>query len=167
MAIPVTVRYFESLIRLSQAHARLMFRDTVTLDDAVAVILLMECSAYSTSESNFRSNQYFFYKDPMSTVFPEDHEADLGFLHDKFHLLNQYSMKEYISAEEISILSKMSMSEAVESEPVGICSSTAFKNDPWTDYKNKKYEVVDHYGRMSQAPSNRGSQTKRSPDNDE
>ena len=40
----------ESLIRLSQAHARLMYHDKVFLDDDVAVILLMEYTAAASNE---------------------------------------------------------------------------------------------------------------------
>ncbi|XP_055550727.1 DNA helicase MCM9-like [Wyeomyia smithii] len=40
----VTVRLMDSLVRLSQSHARLMFRDEVNLLDAVTVIRLMESS---------------------------------------------------------------------------------------------------------------------------
>ena len=45
--IPVTVRFLEPLIRLTQAHARLMYRNEATLQDAVAVLRVMECSAYA------------------------------------------------------------------------------------------------------------------------
>ncbi|KAM8831457.1 DNA helicase MCM9 isoform 2-T3 [Spinachia spinachia] len=39
-----TVRMLESLSRLAEAHARLMYRQTVTIEDAVMAVSVMECS---------------------------------------------------------------------------------------------------------------------------
>uniref|UniRef100_A0A3P9IT36 DNA helicase MCM9 n=1 Tax=Oryzias latipes TaxID=8090 RepID=A0A3P9IT36_ORYLA len=43
-AARTTIRMLESLSRLAEAHARLMFRDTVTIEDAVVAVSIMECS---------------------------------------------------------------------------------------------------------------------------
>ena len=43
-----TIRLMESLIRLAQAHARLMWRDEVILEDAAEVIWLTEMSQTTT-----------------------------------------------------------------------------------------------------------------------
>ncbi|XP_068433682.1 DNA helicase MCM9 isoform X2 [Clinocottus analis] len=39
-----TIRMLESLSRLAEAHARLMYRQTVTIEDAVMAVSVMECS---------------------------------------------------------------------------------------------------------------------------
>uniref|UniRef100_A0A665WJG9 DNA helicase MCM9 n=1 Tax=Echeneis naucrates TaxID=173247 RepID=A0A665WJG9_ECHNA len=39
-----TIRMLESLSRLAEAHARLMYRETVTVEDAIMAISVMECS---------------------------------------------------------------------------------------------------------------------------
>ncbi|KAJ8396236.1 hypothetical protein AAFF_G00021030 [Aldrovandia affinis] len=43
-AARTTIRMLESLGRLAEAHAKLLFRDIVTVEDAVVVVSVMECS---------------------------------------------------------------------------------------------------------------------------
>ena len=44
-----TIRFLESLIRPAQAHAKIYFKDSVDIDDAVAAIILLETSMSSCS----------------------------------------------------------------------------------------------------------------------
>ena len=74
---PVTVRALESLVRLSQAHARLMNHDVVTVEDAGAIVMLMESSALCSGGLEGRRNDLF--DDCMNCEFPMEEEADVEF----------------------------------------------------------------------------------------
>jgi DNA replicative helicase MCM subunit Mcm2 (Cdc46/Mcm family) len=50
-AARTTVRLLESLVRLAQAHAKLMYQRVVELRDAIVAIVFMEASLWSNTES--------------------------------------------------------------------------------------------------------------------
>eukprot|EP01127_Copromyxa_protea_P016935 TRINITY_DN5123_c1_g1_i1.p1 TRINITY_DN5123_c1_g1~~TRINITY_DN5123_c1_g1_i1.p1 ORF type:complete len:1057 (-),score=254.83 TRINITY_DN5123_c1_g1_i1:27-2912(-) len=67
-AARTTIRMLESLIRLAQAHARLMYRDEVLLQDAIVAISMVEASMSSSAISGDR-------KPVVRSQFPKDPEA--------------------------------------------------------------------------------------------
>ncbi|KAJ3290970.1 DNA helicase mcm9 [Borealophlyctis nickersoniae] len=67
-AARTTIRLLESLVRLSQAHARLCFKDEVGVRDAVIAVMLMEASMQSTALAGITST--------LHASFPEDPDQD-------------------------------------------------------------------------------------------
>lgn len=67
-AARTTVRLLEALVRLAQAHARLMFRETATAMDAIFAVAAVEASAASM--------QVVGGMGALHAPFPEDPDAD-------------------------------------------------------------------------------------------
>ncbi|XP_072135324.1 DNA helicase MCM9 [Mobula birostris] len=63
-AARTTIRMLESLVRLAEAHARLMFRDVVTIEDAITVVSVME--------SSMQGGALLGGVNALHTSFPED-----------------------------------------------------------------------------------------------
>ncbi|MCI4389668.1 hypothetical protein PGIGA_G00101130 [Pangasianodon gigas] len=63
-AARTTIRMLESLGRLAEAHAKLMFRETVTVEDAIVVVSVMECS--------MQGGALLGNVDALHTSFPDD-----------------------------------------------------------------------------------------------
>lgn len=67
-AARTTLRLLESLIRLAQAHARLMARKEVTIQDAIVAVTCVECSMQKTALLGSMN--------ALHTKFPDDPEEE-------------------------------------------------------------------------------------------
>lgn len=158
--IPVTVRFLESLIRLTQAHARLMYRNVATLEDAVAVIRVMECSAYAYGgfDGNVNDIDNVMYRDPMS-MDSCDLPPDDDFCLFEHRLLKNYNMLEYMPQERRERAIKLEGS--YNDEPVNGTAVLVAPGGNWQGVEATRDILHDHYGRSYFSPTTSTSGEKR------
>jgi len=155
--IPVTVRFLESLIRLTQAHARLMYRNAATLEDAVAVLRVMECSAYACGfDGNVVNLDDFMYRDPMSMDTCEL-SPDEDFVVFEYRMLKRYGMLDYMPQDKRQQASDLL--EGADNAPTGP-SQGGGAGGNWHGVEDARDVQQDHYGRSYFSPVP-GSANKR------
>lgn len=89
-----TIRLLESLVRISQAHARIMARSFVSLGDALVTVSVMEVSMHSASA---------FGVDSVSQVdFPED--PDASFIATARDLLKRLNLEFLVAWDDMDFL---------------------------------------------------------------
>ncbi|XP_055900609.1 DNA helicase MCM9-like isoform X2 [Biomphalaria glabrata] len=88
-AARTTMRLLQSMIRLAQAHARLMFRETVTVQDAVVAVTLME--------SSMQGAALLGGVNILHTAFPED--ADTEYLVQAELILKRLGLEDILQLE--------------------------------------------------------------------
>ncbi|KAM4866199.1 DNA helicase MCM9 isoform 2-T2 [Thomomys bottae] len=127
-AARTTIRLLESLIRLAEAHARLMFRNTVTLEDAITVVSVME--------SSMQGGALLGGVNALHTSFPENPQAQ--YQRQCELILEKLELQNLLS-EELQRLERLQnenvhqpQPQAVEGETVPGSSGNDAKEEPKT-----------------------------------
>ncbi|KAM4695014.1 DNA helicase MCM9 [Discoglossus pictus] len=124
-AARTTIRLLESLIRLSESHARLMYRDIVTVEDAVTVVSVME--------SSMQGGALLGGVNALHTSFPENpreqYQMQCELLLERLGLQN-------ILREELQRLERQQNEDSYQSQPetsVNASHNLTEHNKPFND----------------------------------
>ncbi|NXF79988.1 MCM9 helicase, partial [Sclerurus mexicanus] len=149
-AARTTIRLLESLIRLAEAHARLMFRDTVTLEDAVTVVSVME--------SSMQGGALLGGINALHTSFPENPMAQYRM---QCELILERLELQHLLHKELQRLDRLQMENSCQLQPeetdfnatTGCLNGDAFGQSKQRSEPSKQQE--DNSG--PQLPSPEGS----------
>ncbi|XP_061174591.1 DNA helicase MCM9-like [Saccostrea echinata] len=146
-AARTTMRLLQSMIRLSQAHARLMFRDEVTVEDAVVAVTLME--------STMQGAALLGGVNALHTAFPESAleeykvQADL--------VLNRLELQDLLQQEferlaALEAAKTMEIQNKVMHEDTN--TSIAFRNQRVEQNKPDSEPEESHFTKPAQEENN-------------
>ncbi|XP_012888279.1 PREDICTED: DNA helicase MCM9 isoform X1 [Dipodomys ordii] len=124
-AARTTIRLLESLIRLAEAHARLMFRSTVTLEDAITVVSVME--------SSMQGGALLGGVNALHTSFPENPQAQ--YRRQCELILEKLELQNLLS-EELQRLERLQNESMLQPQPQAVEAETA----PGSSGNNPKEE---------------------------
>ncbi|XP_014259702.1 DNA helicase MCM9-like isoform X2 [Cimex lectularius] len=141
-----TVRLLESLIRLSQAHARFMFRNEVLVQDAVVSVSLMEASSQGSSKlQGFNVLQTSFPQDPQEEYLEQARQVlgSLGLdeiLQQELNSTNKTFLKQISSQQFNNSVSSVSEHNS------NISSKDLFASELDKEEKNSKnfHKLISH-----------------------
>ncbi|TRY58190.1 hypothetical protein DNTS_017406 [Danionella cerebrum] len=124
-AARTTIRMLESLSRLAEAHARLMFREMVTVEDAVVVVSVMECS--------MQGGALLGNVNALHTSFPDD------------------PCEQYKSQCEL-VLEKLGLTDILQKELLRLASGRADGIPEVTHDLNSTSTSLDWFHSLSSSP---------------
>jgi DNA helicase MCM9 len=135
VAARTTIRLLESLVRIAQAHARLMFHDQVTIQDAVMAVLIIDSSMHA-------SNLVGVYS-VLHSEFPEDPDLDYQ-NHEKlvFEKLGMFTQDDVSEGRE-SLGDEFDLSKVQDPEEDEIIEEIVNKSNVSSDLPSPRYKNTD------------------------
>ncbi|XP_076114309.1 uncharacterized protein LOC143082499 isoform X1 [Mytilus galloprovincialis] len=146
-AARTTMRLLQSMIRLSQAHARLMFRNTVTVQDAVVAVTLME--------STMQGAALLGGVNALHTAFPDSAEEEYKLQAEL--VLNRLSLTDILE-DEMKILENYKNLIVNETVDVSQRSNTQNSNTTHTEVISETMGTITQNSVDSQTSSINPSQ---------
>nr|KAG5699161.1 hypothetical protein BaRGS_014460 [Batillaria attramentaria] len=132
-AARTTMRLLQSMIRLSQAHARLMFRDEVLVQDAVVAVTLME--------SSMQGAALLGGVNALHTAFPEDAEDE--YIMQAEMVLTRLDLPELLE-QELTIMAALKQAREAEKAQASAATQLSGQGLDYLYVLNGRCLLSDH-----------------------